>query len=112
MLVGVLLLMGPLSTRGALAALFGAGVAAVNALLAHAVMRWSDHRPTGDFVKLLLGGMAGRMALVLGAVALGVTALDLPRLSLLLSLLIHFGLFLGAEMVALHGFQHPSTASR
>ena len=111
-LAGVLLLRGPLSPRGGVAALFGAVVAAANALLAHAVLRWSEQRSNGDFVRLLLAGMAGRMALVLAMVAVGIAALNLPSLPLLLSLMIHFGLFLAAEMMALHALQHPSSVAR
>jgi hypothetical protein len=101
-------LAGRHSPRALLAVLFGALVAALNSLLAHAIMRWSDDRPTGEFVKLVLGGMAARMVLVLAAVAAGVTVLALSRLPLLLSLLIHFGVFLAVEMVVVS--RHRGTA--
>jgi hypothetical protein len=97
-----LLLEDRLDRAGQAAAGFGAGVAGLNALLAHALMRWSAGRSTKAFLTAVLGGMAGRMAFVLLAVLLAVLALDLPRLPLLLSLLGHFVVFLGLEMAALH----------
>jgi uncharacterized protein (UPF0261 family) len=91
-----------LDRRGVIAVSYGAGVAAANALLAHALMRWSEGRSTKAFLIAVLGGMGGRMAFVLGAVILAVVALDLPKLPLLVSLLAHFVVFLGLEMAALH----------
>ena len=88
---------------GRMAAAFGAAVAAANAILSHALMVASEGRSTRAFLKLVLGGMAGRMLLVIGAVLLGILVLDLPRLPLVVSLLGHFVVFLVFEMANLHG---------
>lgn len=84
-----------------LAALCAGMVAAVNAVAAHALFLRSQGRPPSTFVKLVLGGMGVRMAAVLVALIIGLTALDLPPLPLVLSLLGHFVLFLGVEIMAL-----------
>ena len=89
------------------AALYGAGVATVNALGAFAVMRWAEGRPTTAFLTAVLGGMAVRMAGVLLAVLLATLVLDLPRLALAVSLLGYFTVFLVLEMVAVRATQSP-----
>jgi hypothetical protein len=105
----VVALAGWLDRPGRAAAAYGAAVAAVNAILSHTLMVLSEGRSTRAFLKLVLGGMAGRLALVIAAVLLGILALGLPRLPLLVSLLGHFVAFLVLEMVVLHG---ASSAAR
>jgi hypothetical protein len=84
------------------AAAFGGALALANTLAAHALVRWSSRRSTNAFLGAVLGGMVGRMALVLGAVVAGVLLLGLPRLPLAFSLLSYFVLFLLLELSILH----------
>lgn len=91
------------------AALYGAGVATLNALAAFGVMRWAEGRPTSAFLTAVLGGMGIRMVGVLMAVLLAVTVLDLPRLALVASLFGHFVVFLILEMIAVNA-QRPALA--
>jgi putative flippase GtrA len=81
-----------------LAIVFGAALATLNTLAAHALLTWSEHRSTKLFMGAVLGGMVGRLALLLGAVVLGILGLGLPRLPLVVSLLAYFALFLGLEL--------------
>jgi hypothetical protein len=101
-----------LDRRGVVAVSYGAGVAGLNALLAHALLRLTEGRSTKAFLTVVFGGMAGRMAFVLSAVVVAVVALDLPRLPLLLSLVAHFAVFLGLEMVALGGASPTRAVAR
>ena len=84
------------------AVLYGAGLAAVNTILAHALVLWSRNRSTNVFLGMILGGMMGRMAIMLVAVVAGILWLNLPRLPLAISLLSFFTLFLIAEITILH----------
>jgi len=84
------------------AILFGALVATVNTLVAHGLVAWSERRSTHAFFGAVLGGMIGRMALMLGAVVAGVLLLGLPRLPLIVSLLTYFSLFLVLELSVQH----------
>ena len=84
------------------AAAFGAAVAIANTVAAHALVRWSQRRSTNAFLAAVLGGMVGRMALMLGAVVAGVLWLGLPKLPLVGSLLPYFVLFLVVELAVLH----------
>jgi hypothetical protein len=77
---------------------FGAALAALNTLAAHALLRWSEGRSTKAFMGAILGGMVGRMALMLLAVVAGVLWLGLPRLPLVIALLAYFVLFLAIEL--------------
>jgi hypothetical protein len=81
---------------------FGAGLAVVNTLAAHALVLWSSRRSTNAFLGAVLGGMVGRMALMLAAVVAGVLLLGLPKLPLAASLLSYFVLFLFMELSILH----------
>jgi hypothetical protein len=80
------------------AAAFGAALAVANTLLAHALVRWSEGRSTNAFLGAVLGGMVGRMVLMLAAVVAGVLVLGLPKLTLAVSLLAYFVLFLVLEL--------------
>lgn len=79
----------------------GASLALANTIAAHALVRWSAGRSTAVFLRAVLGGMVGRMALMLAAVVAGVLALGLPRLPLVFSLLSYFVVFLAMELTIL-----------
>jgi branched-subunit amino acid ABC-type transport system permease component len=81
---------------------FGALLAMLNTLAAHALVLWSERRSTKVFLGAVLGGMAGRMALMLAAFVVGVLGLGLPRLPLVASLLGYFMLFLVLELTLQH----------
>jgi branched-subunit amino acid ABC-type transport system permease component len=81
---------------------FGAALAAVNTALAYFLARWSSRRSPNVFLGAVLGGMFGRIVVMLGAIALGVLALDLPRLPLAFSVLSYFTVFLIFELALLH----------
>jgi hypothetical protein len=88
------------SVRWAVA--FGAGLAVVNTVAAHALVLWSARRSTNTFLAAVLGGMVGRMAVLLAAVVSGVLLLGLPKLPLAVSLLSYFIVFLVMELSILH----------
>ena len=90
------------------AAAFGAALAVANTVLAHALVLWSARRSTNAFLGAVLGGMVGRMALMLGAVVAGVLLLGLPKLPLAVSLLSYFVLFLVMELSILHRRTTPA----
>ncbi len=90
------------------AAAFGAALALANTVLAHALVLWSSRRSTNAFLGAVLGGMVGRMALMLGAVVAGVLLLGLPKLPLAASLLSYFVLFLVMELAILHRRTTPA----
>lgn len=81
---------------------FGAVLAAANTLLAYYLAVWSQQRSTQAFFRAVLGGMAVRLGLVLGAVVAAILALRLPSVPLAISLLAHFSLFLVLELTFLH----------
>lgn len=81
---------------------FGAGLAVINTVAAHALVLWSSRRSTNAFLGAVLGGMVGRMAVMLAAVVSGVLLLGLPKLPLAASLLSYFVLFLFMELSILH----------
>jgi len=81
---------------------FGAALATLNTLAAHALVSWSERRSTKAFLGAVFGGMLGRMALMLAAVVLGVLGLGLPRLPLVVALLAYFVLFLVLELTVQH----------
>jgi hypothetical protein len=92
----------PAGTPVLTAVAFGAALATLNTLAAHALVRWSERRSTRLFLGAVLGGMVGRMALMLAAVLVGVLGLGLPELPLVFSLLGYFLLFLGLELTLQH----------
>ena len=91
---------------------FGAALATLNTLAAHALVRWSERRSTALFFGAVLGGMVGRMALMLAAVLVGILGLGLPRLPLVVSLLGYFVLFLGLELTLQHRHARRATQPR
>jgi hypothetical protein len=84
------------------AAAFGTALAVANTIVAHALVQWSARRSTNAFMGAVLGGMVGRMALMLAAVAAAVLWLGLPKVPLAVSLLSYFVLFLAMELTILH----------
>jgi branched-subunit amino acid ABC-type transport system permease component len=91
-----------LEPRGRWAALLGGVLAALNTLAAYGLARWSIGRSTNAFLGAVLGGMVGRMGLMLAAVVAGVLALGLPKIPLAISLLSYFVVFLVMELALLH----------
>lgn len=89
---------------------FGAGLAGLNAVASMGLLAWSRRRSHAAFMRALLGGMLGRMGVMLGAVALGLVALDLPRMPLVIGLLTHFVLFLALELGIVHREWKPAGA--
>ena len=94
------------------AILFGALVATLNTLAAHGLVAWSEGRSTHAFFGVVLGGMLGRMAVMLGALAAGALLLGLPRLPLVISLLSNFTLFLVVELTVQHRHARRPAESR
>jgi hypothetical protein len=82
-------------------AVYGASVAALNALGAYSTVLWAQRRRTNVFLGAILGSMMGRMALVIGAVIVGLGTLDLRRVPMVVSLLGYFVLFLALELKTL-----------
>jgi branched-subunit amino acid ABC-type transport system permease component len=83
------------------AALAGALLAAVNTLGAYALVLWASGRSTSAFMGAVLGGMVGRMGLMLAAVVAAVLFLGLPKVPLAVSLLGYFVVFLVFELTVL-----------
>lgn len=87
---------------GALTAIVvGAAVAAANTLAAYGLVRWGQKRSTNAFMGAVLGGMVGRMGLMLAGVVAAVLVLGLPKVPLAVSLLAYFVLFLVFELAVL-----------
>ena len=80
----------------------GGALAALNTILAYFLVLWSSRRSTNVFLGAVLGGMVGRMALMLAAVAAGVLVFELPKVPFATSLLAFFVLFLVLELTILH----------
>jgi hypothetical protein len=91
-----------LSPHALQAVVLGSGLAAVNTLVAYGLVRWSRGRSTNTFMGAVLGGMVGRMGVMLAAVVAAVVWLGLPKVPLAVSLLSYFVLFLAFEIAVLH----------
>ena len=102
----------PAGRPARLAVAFGAALASLNTLAAHALVGWAEHRSTKAFMGAVLGGMVGRLALMLAAVVAGVLGLGLPRLPLVVSLLAYFGLFLAIELAVQHRHTRRAAVAR
>jgi hypothetical protein len=100
---------GATDPHGLRSAAFGAGLAGVNAIAAYAIAIWSRGRSTNVFMGAVLGGMVGRMGLMLAAVAAGLGLLDLRRLPLVTALLTYFVIFLAVELMVLN--RRPAEAA-
>ena len=107
---GVALRRADAPTRWAVA--FGGALAVANTLAAHGLVLWSSRRSTNAFLGAVLGGMVGRMGLMLVAVVAGVLLLGLPKLPLAVSLLSYFVLFLIMELTILHRRTSAAPAER
>jgi hypothetical protein len=102
--LGLLLtLLGTFDPRTRLAILAGSVLATLNTVVAYGLVRWSRNRSPTAFMGAVLGGMVGRMGVMLGAIALGVLFFGLPKIPLAVSLLAYFVLFLLFELAQLHG---------
>lgn len=91
-----------LDSRARWATLLGGALAAANTLAAYGLVTWSIGRSTNAFLGAVLGGMVGRMGLMLVAVVAAVLALGLPKIPLAISLLSYFVVFLVMELALLH----------
>ena len=91
-----------LDSRARWATLLGGVLAAANTLAAYGLVTWSIGRSTNAFLGAVLGGMVGRMGLMLVAVVAAVLALGLPKAPLAISLLSYFVVFLVMELALLH----------
>ncbi len=107
-----LALPGALAPRERWAALAGGGLAAFNTLAAYGLVLWSQRRSTNVFLGVVLGGMVGRMALMLLAVVAGILVLGLPKVPLAVSLLAYFVLFLVLELAILQKRTSPQVSPR
>jgi hypothetical protein len=96
-----------LDPRARWAALLGGVLATVNTLTAYGLVSWSIGRSTNAFLGAVLGGMVGRMGLMLVAVVAAVLALGLPKVPLTISLLSYFVVFLVMELALLHKRTSP-----
>jgi hypothetical protein len=102
----------PLDRPDRLAMVFGGALAAANAVVAYLLVVWSEGRPTADFLRAVLGGMAGRMAVMMGAVVVGILVLGLPRVPLAVSLLGYFAVLLAFELNVVHRRTTVAKAAR
>lgn len=102
------ILSGRLDESARTAVLAGGALAAINTLLAFFILSWSEKRSTNVFLGAVLGGMVGRMGLMLLAVVTGVLVFGLPKVPLAISLLSYFVLFLALELMVL---QKKTTAA-
>jgi len=84
------------------AVVFGGLLAWANSGLAYFLARWSSSRSQNVFLGAVLGGMVGRMALLLGAVVVGILVFGMPRLPLAIAVLSYFTAFLAIELSLLH----------
>jgi len=92
----------PAEPAGRSAVAAGGALAAFNTILAYYLVLWSSGRSTNVFLGAVLGGMVGRMALMLAAVVTGVLLFGLPKVPFAISLLSFFVLFLVLELTILH----------
>lgn len=89
---------------------YGAGLAALNTIVAYALVLWSQGRSTRAFMSAVLGGMLGRMGFLLAAVVVGIGVLDLKREPLVIALLSYFVFFLVLELGVLQ--RRPTAEAR
>jgi hypothetical protein len=79
----------------------GGALAAANTLAAYGLVRWAERRSTNAFMGAVLGGMVGRMGVMLAAVVGAVLVLGVPKVPLAVSLLSYFVFFLVFEIAVL-----------
>jgi hypothetical protein len=104
----LLALHGRLEAQERWAMAYGGGLAGLNTIGAYALAQWGARRSPRAFLAAVLGGMVGRMGLMLLAVVAGIVGLGLPRLPLVFTLLGFFVLFLVFEIAVL---QRRTTAA-
>jgi hypothetical protein len=85
-----------------LATIVGGLLAAANTLVAYFLVGWAEKRTTKLFLGAVLGGMLGRMAVLLMAVVAAILYFGLPKVPLAVSLLAYFVVFLVFELRVLH----------
>lgn len=98
-----------LSSAAMRGVVMGGALAAANTLAAYGLVRWAQGRSTNTFMGAVLGGMVGRMGLMLAAVVGAVLVLGVPKVPLALSLLSYFVFFLAFEIAVLQR-QRPGAA--
>jgi hypothetical protein len=98
--LAALLAVVPSSSRSAVVA--GAVLATANTLVAYGLVLWTEGQPLKRFLAALLGGMIGRLGLLLASVTAAVLWLGLPQVPLVLSLMGYFTAFLGLETIVVH----------
>jgi branched-subunit amino acid ABC-type transport system permease component len=81
---------------------FGGVLASLNTALAYALVRWSTSRSPNTFLGVVLGGMVGRLGLMLAAVVAGVLLLGFPKVPLAIAVLSYFVIFMVIELTLLH----------
>ena len=91
---------------------YGAALATLNTIAAYASVKWGENRPTQAFLSAVLGGMVGRMAVMLGALAAGLLLLDLPQAPLVLSVMAYYTLFLVFELNVVNRTIRSTAAAR
>jgi hypothetical protein len=94
------------------AAAYGAVLCALNTVAAYGLVGWAQRRSTNAFLGAVLGGMLGRMAVMLAAVTIGVLVLELPQLPLVFSVLAYFTLFLVFELNVVNRTVRSQAAAR
>ena len=90
-----------LTRAGLLAVVLGGLIASANTLAAYGLVRWAEKRSANAFMAAVLGGMVGRMGLMLAVVVGAVLVLGVPKLPLAFSLLSYFVFFLVFELAVL-----------
>jgi hypothetical protein len=91
-----------LETPASIAVAYGAGLAVLNTLAAHALLVWSQGRSTRAFFRAVLGGMLARLVLMVTALVVGMRVLSLPKVPLAVAFLSFFVVFLVMELSILH----------
>jgi hypothetical protein len=94
------------------AVLCGAFLAASNTVLAYVIAVWSMRRSPNVFLGMVLGGMVGRMALMLAAFVACVLGAGLPALPLAVAVLAYFVAFLVFELTVLHRLTSTPASAR
>jgi hypothetical protein len=87
-----------LEPRSARAASLGGLLAGLNALAAYGLVLWSRGRSNAAFMKAILGGLAVRLLALVLAVVVALRVLGVSETPFVVSLLLHFVLFLLAEL--------------
>ncbi len=91
-----------LEPRSARAAGLGGLLAGLNALSAYGLVLWSRGRSNAAFMKAVLGGLTLRLLLLLLLVVVALRVLGVAELPFVVSLLLHFVVFLLAELWLVH----------